>query len=240
MDQRICRIFSFVSAIALAATVGISSEALASSPPGMALLKQRCASCHDLTGPAPTTLHALWARKGPDLFYAGNKFQRKWLIEWLQHPIRIRPAGEFYADHITPGSKRDRIDPSTLKDHMALDAADAQLAADALMTLHSHDDLIAKESVPNGTISPTMGALVFDKFLGCMACHRVKPDFGGLSGPELYTAGKRLRARFMASYIRSPQAWDPKIWMPNKHLSNARIVQLVHYLQALSEGESNE
>jgi mono/diheme cytochrome c family protein len=145
----------------------------------------------------------------------------------------------FYADHVVPGPERDVIDTSTLKAHMALSPADARLAAEALMSLRGHDDLIAKETVPPGSISKSMGALVFDKFLGCIACHRIEPDYGGLSGPELYTAGDRLRPRFMASYIRSPQAWDPKIWMPNKHVSDSRIVQLVHYLQALSKGGSH-
>ncbi|MCL4486025.1 MAG: cytochrome C [Nitrospirae bacterium] len=213
--------------------------ARAAEPPGMALLKTRCASCHNLTGPAPASLHTLWARKGPDMFYAGNKYRKSWLVSWLRHPVRIRPAGMFYADHIKPGPKRDMIDESTLKPHMALSAADAKLAAEALMTLRAHDDLIAREKVPPGSISKTMGALVFDKFLGCIACHRIEPDYGGLSGPELFTAGDRLRSRFMASYIRSPQAWDPKIWMPNKHVSDSRIIQLVHYLQSLSKGVSH-
>ena len=216
------------------------SPAWAGESAGMALLESRCASCHNISGPAPATIHALWARKAPDLFYAGNKFRRTWLVSWLQHPVRIRPAGEFYADHVKPGPERDMVDESTLAPHMALGAADAKLAADALMTLRAHDDLIAKEHVPAGSISRSMGSLVFDKFLGCMACHRVKPDFGGLSGPELYTAGARLKPAFMASYIRSPQSWDPKIWMPNKHVSDTRIVQLVHYLQALSKGGSHE
>lgn len=81
-----------------------------------------------------------------------------------------------------------------------------------------------------------MGKMVFDKFLGCIACHRISPNYGGLSGPELYTAGERLQPAFMASYIRSPQAWDPKIWMPNKHVNDARIQQLVHYLEAMKGG----
>lgn len=203
---------------------------------GMGILQNRCASCHNLTGPAPKTLKALWARKAPDLFYAGNKFQKSWLISWLQKPVRIRPAGEFYADHIKPGPVHDEVDESTLKPHMALTKEDAVQVAAALMTLKAHSDLIAKEHVTPGSISKTMGKMVFDKFLGCIACHRISPNYGGLSGPELYTAGERLQPAFMASYIRSPQSWDPKIWMPNKHVNDARIQQLVHYLEAMKGG----
>jgi len=230
-------------ALCTALTVGIWSVPILSrggEGPGMQLLESRCASCHNLTGPSPTTLHTLWARKGPDMFYAGDKYRKEWIISWLQHPVRIRPAGMFYADHLKTGPKRDMVDESTLKPHMVLNASDAKLVADALMTLRAHDGLISKEHIPSGNISKSMGALVFDKFLGCIACHRTEPDYGGLSGPELYTAGKRLNPKFMASYIRSPQAWDPKIWMPNKHVNDTKIVQLVHYLEALSGGSHEQ
>lgn len=234
------KFLSVLSVLILGAQVAGAPPLAMAASSGMELLQNRCASCHNLTGPAPSTLSVLWARKGPDMFYAGNKYRKDWLVDWLTHPTRIRPAGMFYADHVKPGPERDVVDPSTLAPHMALSPSDARLAAEALMTLRAHDDLIAKENIPPGSISKSMGALVFDKFLGCIACHRVSPDYGGLSGPELYTAGQRLDPRFMASYIRSPQAWDPKIWMPNKHVSDSRIVQLVHYLQALSKGGSHE
>lgn len=223
--------------IALSMALGLAQPSWADG--GMDILKGQCASCHNLTGPAPQTLKELWARKGPDLFYAGNKYRREWLVNWLQKPTRIRPAGEFYEDHIKAGEKRDVVDPSTLQPHVALSAADAQAVADALMALKPKSDLIEKEKIEDGTISISMGEMVFNKFLGCMACHRIEPDYGGLSGPELYTAGDRLQPEYIASYLRSPQAWDPKIWMPNKHVSDMNIQKLVHYLEALSKEKTN-
>jgi cytochrome c551/c552 len=226
--------------ILLAIACGVAAlPQAASAADGNAILQKQCVSCHDLKGPAPQTLQQLWNRKGPDLFYAGNKYRKEWLVSWLQKPQRIRPAGEFYEDHIKPGPKGDVIDASTLTDHVALSSDDAQAVADELMKLKPHDDLIAREKIDNGTVSRQMGELAFDKFLGCMACHRIEPDYGGLSGPEVYTAGKRLQPEFMASYIRSPQAWDPKIWMPNKHVSDGNIQKLVHYLELLSKESGN-
>jgi len=206
---------------------------------GATILTQRCAGCHNFTGPAPHTLKELWARKGPDLFYAGNKFRAEWLRAWLQKPTRIRPAGEFYADHIRSGEKGDEIDPATLEPHLTLSAADADAVTQALMRLKAHDELIAAEKIESGSISKSMGEMAFDKFLGCMACHEIESGYGGLSGPELYTAGRRLQPEFIASYIRSPQAWDPKIWMPNKKVSDANIQKMVHYLSELSKEQSN-
>ncbi len=207
---------------------------------GAAILGQNCASCHSLKGPAPQTLKELWDRQGPDLFYAGNKYRQDWLAEWLQKPQRIRPAGEFYGKHIKPGTKSDEVDASTLESHVALSRDDAVAVAAELMKLKPHDDLIAKEKIEPGTISKQMGEMTFDKFQGCMACHLIEPDYGGFSGPELYTAGKRLQPEYIASYIRSPQAWDPKIWMPNKHVSDANIQKLVNYLELLSRESGND
>lgn len=215
----------------------LSSVAFAAD--GNAILNKDCASCHSLKGPAPQTLKELWARQGPDLFYAGNKYREEWLASWLQKPQRIRPAGEFYGDHIKRGAKRDEVDAATLSEHMTLSREDATAVAGALMQLKPKSDLIAKEKIDPGTIPGFMGEMVFDKFLGCSACHRYEEDTGGLSGPELYTAGKRLQPEFIASYIRSPQAWDPKIWMPNKHVSDANIQKLVHYLESLSEEQKD-
>jgi mono/diheme cytochrome c family protein len=226
-------IFTFLVLIGFAGTGARAAEE------GSAILTQRCASCHNLTGPAPHTLKELWARKAPDLFYAGNKYRTEWLRAWLQKPTRIRPAGEFYLDHIRSGEKSDEIDPATLQPHLALSEEDADAATQALMRLKPHDDLIAAEKIEPGSISKSMGEMAFDKFLGCMACHEIESAYGGLSGPELYTAGLRLQPEFIASYIRSPQAWDPKIWMPNKKVSDANIQKMVHYLAELAKEQGN-
>jgi mono/diheme cytochrome c family protein len=215
----------------------ITNQALAAD--GQAILEKQCATCHNLNGPAPQTVQEIWNRQGPDLFYAGNKYLQPWLVEWLQKPYRIRPAGEFYGLHIRSTPKGDEIDTSTLQPHVALSREDAVAVADNLMQRHPHDDLIARETITPLTLSKQMGEMAFDKCLGCMACHLIEPDYGGLSGPELYTAGRRLQAKYMASYIRSPQAWDPKSWMPNKHVSEPNIQKLVQYLENLSAEKSD-
>jgi len=205
---------------------------------GIELLeKHACASCHTLTGPAPTTLAQLWQRKGPDLFYAGNKYRQEWLEQWLQQPKRIRPTGMFYMKHIKPGPKRNMVDESTLKEHIKLNHSDAKAIAATLTSMKPYAGLIQAEK-HNASISPgPLGEMMFDKIYGCMACHQIEPGFGGMSGPEVYTAGKRLRPEFMLSYIRSPQAWDPKIWMPNAHLPDNNKQKLVNYMIKLSKGE---
>jgi len=223
------------SAIVVGSAWLILHGAAAQAGEGEEILKSQCSGCHNLTGPAPTTLKELWARKGPDLFYAGNKYKAEWLKAWLQKPTRIRPAGMFYADHVKPGPKGDEIDTSTLITHPSLSAKDAEEVTEALMKRKALSNLIHPGEYKGGTISKSMGELMFDKFRGCMACHEIEPGYGGLSGPEVYTAAKRLQDDYLISYMRDPQAWDPKIFMPNRHLRDADLQKFVRYFHVLSK-----
>ena len=223
--------------IIMVVLLGIASPVLAED--GAAILQKDCASCHNLAGPAAQTLKEVWSIKGPNLAYAGNKYRKEWLVRWLQAPRQIRPAGEFYGNHIKTGDKHDEVDASTLKGHMVLSKSDAVAVAAELMKLKQHDDLIAKEKIVPGKGTKMMDEMMFDKFLGCMACHQIEPDFGGMSGPEVYTASERLQPEFIASFIRSPQAWEPKTWMPNKHVSDSSIQKLGYYFEEIATGGGN-
>ena len=221
--------------IILTALLGFSASVFAAD----GMLQKDCASCHNVSGPVAQTLKEAFAKKGPDLSYAGNKYRQEWIVSWLQNPTRIRPAGVVYGDHIKPGAKSDEIDASTLSNHVALSKADATAIAAELGKLKPHDDLIAKEKIEPGTITKQEGEMNFDKFWGCMACHLIEPDYGGLSGPELYTASKRLQPEFIASFIRNPQAWEPKTWMPNKGASDGFVKKMVRYFDVLSKESAN-
>lgn len=212
---------------------------LAQASDGKAILERQCAGCHNLTGPAPATLRGVWQRKGPDLFYAGNKYKRKWIESWLQRPQRIRPAGMYYGNHLkTDPDGRDALDESGLTTHPKLSHDDAAAVAEALMTYKAKSNLVNPGEYKPGAISLRMGDLMFDKFKGCIACHRIEKDYGGLSGPEVYTAAERLQEDYMISYMRNPQAWDPRIFMPARHLSERDLQKFVHYFRALSKEES--
>lgn len=229
-----------VFAVAVVLSVlSFAQLAMADDDGSQIMQKNNCASCHNLTGPSPSTVKEVWERKGPDLFYAGVKYKKEWLEAWLQKPTTIRPAGMFYANNIKPGPKRDVIDESKIKTHPALSKKDAHEVAESLMKLKAKSELIKLGDFDKRTISTMMGEMAFDKFTGCMACHQIEPGYGGLSGPEVYTAANRLQEDYMMSFIRNPQAWDPKTMMPNKHISEENIQKIVAYFKALSaEGGS--
>ena len=216
--------------------VGFLAAAPSWAASGEAILQERCAQCHDLTGPAPTTLEGLWARKGPDLFYAGVKYKPEWMERWLQNPTRIRPAGMFYGNHVRTGPDgQDVIDTASLVEHPRLSAAEAKAVTRALMAKKDALAPVEKGAYQPGRISLRMGELMFDKFKGCLACHQIEPDYGGLSGPEVYTVTERLQEDFLVAYLRDPHAFDPKIFMPNKKLKERDIQKFIHYFRALAK-----
>ena len=120
---------------------------------------------------------------------------------------------------------------------MSQSKADAVLAA--LVALDWGSQRLP-ESLPVAPPVPRMLAeMNFVKFKGCASCHRVAPDFGGVSGPQLYGATERLRPEFLASYISDPQAWDPVAPMPGYDLPDIEVAKLIRYLQLLSEERNN-
>lgn len=207
----------------------------AAEPPGAA---QQCSNCHLLEQPAQATLASRTERVAPPLFYSGNKFRREWLVNWLQDPRQIRPAGDFPPEHVRTVNGVDKIDETSFVEHPVVSANEVETVADWLMSLTPHQALIEAESnYSPGNVSPRMGAMDFVKFKGCGACHRDTPEYGGFSGPELYTAWERLQPGFIVSYIRNPTAWEPYSLMPNKALQEPQIHKLADYLKVISAQE---
>jgi mono/diheme cytochrome c family protein len=202
-----------------------------------ALVKQKCLSCHAAAAPdyAGLGVAERVARKAPPLHYAGNKFRRDWLVKWLQSPARIRPAGVFPPAHALSTPKGDVVDPDKLPAHPALVQAEAEAAADYLMTLRAFDKLLQAEAYEPGGIALRLGEMNFGKFKGCNGCHQDSPGRGGVSGPELHTAWQRLQPKFISSYIANPVAWDPHSLMPAGDLNDAAVRQLANYLKAIGE-----
>lgn len=218
---------AFVLALAVR-PVAVDAQASTSDLAG------QCAECHALTKPADASVDRLWTRKGPDLWYAGDKFNREWLVDWLQAPTAIRPGGVLWFKHAKPGEPRDTLDTTAVAKHMAVDAATAAKLADALMALKSGG------LVPEGAYKPEglnmmMAKMAFGKLRGCVACHQDKPGQGGLSGPALYDAGKRLRPDFILAYTKNPQAFDPHVWMPTLTLTDTDLQRLTGYVASLGK-----
>lgn len=221
--------------LALAGAAFAAPAAPAQAADAEAFLTEQCGTCHQLQPPADASLAVRAERKGPPLFYAGDKFRKEWLEEWLQKPTRIRPAGDFPLAHVKHTDKGDVIDESTLPAHPALSEEDAEMVAEALMAKTPNHALIEAEAFEPVRLSKRIGEMDFVKFKGCAACHRDTPKYGGVSGPELYTAWQRLQPAFITSYIRSSTAWEPRSLMPSLHLQTGAINKLASYLKLVGE-----
>jgi mono/diheme cytochrome c family protein len=161
-----------------------------------------CASCHYTEGPArEKTIADQLAKKGPELWYAGSKFQSAWLEEWLQKPTVIRPM------------QYNSITEKNPDNHPELAAADAKAVSDYLMALTS-------DVVEAGVIKPKKnpkGKLIFNKKMPCGGCHQYtsrKKVKGGMTGPTLIGAKKRLNPDWIYAYLKNPKVFKPVKMMP--------------------------
>ena len=189
---------------ALVLLVMTSSLAQADAAAGQAAFESNgCQSCHYTQGPATEkTIADQLAKKGPELWYAGSKFQRPWLETWLVDPQPIRPMKFNSVMEPNPGG------------HAVLSADQAGPVADYLMSLRSDIVVDGAVKVKKKNLK---GKLIFIKKMPCSGCHQfpTKKKFsGGLSGPSLIGAGKRLNPDWVLAYLREPKVFKPVKMMP--------------------------
>jgi len=191
-------VFVYIGA-ALAILTTASGKANAAGE--QAFVANKCGECHLTQGPAPEkTIADQLAKKGPELWYAGSKFQQPWLQNWLQDPKPIRPLKYNSLSEENPG------------DHPSLAAGDAESITQYLMSLTSAD-------VEAGVIKPKKnpkGKLIFVKKMPCSGCHQFpgKKFKGGRSGPSLNGAGERLNPDWIYAYLKKTRVFKPVRMMP--------------------------
>lgn len=217
----------------LIAAIGLLSLATAApasfAADGKALVEQnKCGDCHKMQGPAVKTIAEVMKRKAPDLFYAGSKFNRDWLVGFLQKPTKIRPAGTVYLNHMKTEGDQDKItDPPLCASKLS--KGDAEAVADYLMTLK--DPEMKSGAAKLGKFSKARARLTMMKKQPCTACHVLPGKGGGVSCPTFEGIGSRLNPDWMYSFIKDPQHWDPKIWMgSDPNLDEKTLQLLVNYL----------
>ena len=194
----------FITALSVAFMVAATPEGLADPAAGQAVFEAKgCTACHYTEGPArEKTIDDQLAKKGPELWYAGSKFQAEWLAGWLADPQPIRPMKFNSLTEENPG------------DHPALAGDDAVQVFDFLMSLTS-------DAVEAGSVKPKKnpkGRQIFTKKMPCSGCHqsagRKGVISGGRSGPSLADAGVRLNPDWILAYLLKPEVFKPVKMMP--------------------------
>lgn len=160
----------------------------------------------------------------PNLGQVGSKLNRDWVYNFLKSPDRIRPVG------FAPLTK------STMPNFQLSDE-DALAVTEYLMTLK--DDGISRAIRGDLDLSQreiNKGRRLFEDRYGCIGCHKVNGR-GGVFGPDLTQAAKRLRPEWIFRWIQNPQAIEPDSPMPNFDLPDNRIRPLIAYILSLGEQE---
>lgn len=213
---------NFFGFIVVAAVLVLSSQSFASG--GEALFNsKKCNECHRIKAQArENTVQDAMSKKGPELWYAGSKFREGFLKEWLSDPKPIRPMAYYSLTEKNKG------------DHPALSKIEAASVAEYLMSLKTSEvkpgSATAADSVK--------GRVIFEKKLGCYGCHRVsKNDYavGGLSGPTLIGAGKRLNPEWVYAYLLNPKYFGSVMGMPvfAGVIGNEEMKVLAEYVSTL-------
>ncbi|MBI4379244.1 MAG: c-type cytochrome [Nitrospinae bacterium] len=224
--------------LVIVVTLYLIAANISEAADGKTVIEQnRCVSCHDMSGNVARTISDLLNKKAPDLFYAGSKFQEKFLFEFLQRPYPIRPTGTVYLNYVSAGEGIDKIqDPPLCASKLSRE--EAQVVSHYLMTL---TDL----NMPTGLykrgteFARANAKMIFFKSGACNACHQVDVGGGsikgGMSGPILYDAGSRLNGDWVFNYLKDPQHWTPKTWMPKRELPDNTWFLLTNYIMTMEK-----
>lgn len=198
---------------------------LSASASAGVLEDKNCGSCHRLKAEETENIFT-----GPDLHYAGNKFQAEWLKQFLKNPEVIRPAG-FVTD---PG-----FSPKTdLTPHISSSEEDANALAKELMALK----ISAPTPVSPEPLSKGLRARIkyqFERTFGCISCHQslnlAGKVRGGISGPSLVNAGNRLQANWISDWLKVPETYTAKRRMPRYKMEPVTLDQFTRFLMTLKK-----
>lgn len=172
--------------------------------------REGCGECHRVQPPGSGFGFAdRVAQKGPDLWYAGSKFQPGWLKAWLTKPDPVMGIRFDSLEPDTSLSPHPRIPPDQVPDLAAYleSLVDAELPVGMVAA-----------SEPTSRMELLRGRILFGKEQQCFACHRTRTRYGvevgGVTAPSLGDAGKRLNPDWVYGFLMDPKRYTPVTRMP--------------------------
>ncbi len=192
--------------------------------------EKKCSVCHRLS-------QEEIEKKGPDLFYAGNKFQSLWLEQYLQNPKTIRNAG---TSHNTDFLKYEK-DKS--QKHPILSKKEARQMTEELMKITLPavpEKMDSLKPLTKGKKAKTK--YEFERTFSCISCHQslnlAGKVRGGISGPSLVNAGNRLQANWVASWLKNPKSFSEKSRMPIYKMDDETRWRFTQFIMTLKNKNS--
>ena len=187
---------------------------------------KECRSCHRFS------LNEKYSNKGPDLFYAGNKYYQIWLENFLQSPAVIRELA--YSSQLGLLGKKTKKNWS----HIFLTKGESKRVSNFLMTLRISGlemGKVDKEKLSKGDRS--QGKILFERNFGCISCHRalnlVGKIRGGVSGASMVNAGLRLNPDWVFNWLKNPKKFFSESGMPLYDLNEETAVLITKYILSI-------
>ena len=169
-----------------------------------------CHECHATERPGPDySMADRAAEMGPNLWYAGSKFQKPWLESWLADPT---PVSLIRHDRMLPDTNVSR--------HPKLFGDDLAKVVDYLMSLTDPEVVAGAISTdePMDRMTKIEGRVLFGKDQQCFGCHktvtRYGQEVGGSSAPSLATAYRRLNPDWVYAFLMNQKRYVPITRMP--------------------------
>ena len=189
-----------------------------------ALVKEKqCDTCHRFSKSEAK-------KSAPDLFYAGNKFQKRWLENFLRQPEAIRLAGHTRDPGFLKGT------PQYTGPHPALNPKEAQQMTDHLISLKILKNIPPLELPVLSKGTRVRMKILFERDYSCIACHQsynlARQPRGGVSGPSLIDAGRRLRPEWVYQWLKNPKLFTTRGRMPLYMFDEETLRKMTQYIMS--------
>lgn len=161
----------------------------------------------------------------PNIGHEGSKLHREWLYGFLKKPHKIRPIGFIPLTKTTMPNFQLSDDQLNAVVEYLMSVQDPGISPRDFGVLNADPEQVEK------------GKKLFSDRFACDACHRIGGE-GGVIGPDLKEASRRLRPEWMLHWLKNPQSIRPDSPMPNLGLTDAEARSLIAYVLASGDGPS--
>ncbi len=163
----------------------------------------RCLSCHAIEGRGATY--------APDLTGEGSRLHEQWIAQFVESPDFIRPLSQQM-----PKLNLTAEDATIIASYMSTSRRDARIPKDI------PGGITTKEDIERGR----------EAFWtrGCLSCHTVGEEPGGIVGPDLRAVADRMIPGAIWFHVKNPHAVNPYSAEPDYGLTDEEARVLAAYL----------
>lgn len=158
----------------------------------------------------------------PSLAFAGNKYQKNWLIRYLQNPYVRRFEDDGIRSELRmPKFQLKEGEISSLAEYLLTKRQDHRFEDPGIDWSRKTSEQILQ------------GKKLFLQY-NCNGCHTIQGR-GGEVGPDLSGVGLRLKGNYIYNFIRDPKGFIPKTRMKDNDLWENEAIAITFFLMSQQE-----